>query len=156
MICCRFVLFGSTIKCINKNNNIHGELMLYKLSYANVKILANNLAEVIVDNDVMVTLEMVEEFDLFIQENFQQPFAVLVNKINRYEYSFEAMASMVSHELIIAVAVINYDDVDEDPIHQVLKIRTIDQLNIKVFSGLELGWQEAKKWLVEELASVKA
>lgn len=145
-----------TIKRINKNNNIHGELMLYNLSYAKVKMLSDNLAEVIVDHNITITLEMIEELDRFIQENFKQPFALLVNKINQYEYTFEAMASMVSHELLIAMAVINYDDIAEDPIHQVIKIRAIDQLNIKVFSGLELGFQAAKAWLIEELANVEA
>lgn len=130
--------------------------MLYNLSYAKIKMLSDNLAEVIVDHNITITLEMIEEFDCFIHDKFKQPFALLVNKINQYEYTFEAMASMVSHELMIAMAVINYDDIDDDPIHKVIKIRAMDQLNIKVFSGLELGFQEAKAWLVEELANVEA
>jgi hypothetical protein len=62
---------------------------------------------------------------------------------------------MASNELLTAFAVINYDDVQQDPINQVVELRAMDELNMKVFSGLELGWQEGKNWLIEQLAEVK-
>lgn len=130
-------------------------MSLYKLSYATVNMLDDNLAEVVVDKNITVSLEMVEELEAFFTKNFTEPFALLVNKINDYQYSFEAMTCMASHELLTAFAVINYHDVQQDPINQVLELRAMDELNIKVFSGLELGWQEGKNWLIEQLAEVK-
>lgn len=129
-------------------------MSFYKLSYATINMLDNNLAEVVVDKNITVSLEMVEELEAFFTKTFTEPFALLVNKINEYQYSFEAMTCMASHELLTAFAVINYDDVQQDPINQVLELRAMDELNIKVFSGLELGWQEGKNWLIEQLAEV--
>lgn len=130
-------------------------MSFYKLSYATINMLDVNLAEVVVDKNITVSLEMIEELETFFSKTFTEPFALLVNKINEYQYSFEAMTCMASHELLTAFAVINYDDVQQDPINQVLELRAMDELNVKVFSGLELGWQEGKNWLIEQLAEVK-
>lgn len=129
-------------------------MSLHKLSFATINMLEANIAEVIVDNKITISLEMVEELEAFFTKTFTEPFALLVNKINAYQYSFEAMTCMASNELLTAFAVINYDDVQQDPINQVLELRAMDELNMKVFSGLELGWQEGKNWLIEQLAEV--
>lgn len=130
--------------------------MHHQLSYATVKIIADNLAEVVVNNNIMITLEMVEEFEEFVSATFKQPFALIINKINTYNYSFEAMSCMASNENLVAMAVISYDDLMKDPINRVLELRRMDELNIKIFSGLELGWQQGRNWLLEQLAKVES
>lgn len=130
--------------------------MRCSLSYATIKMLSENIAEVIVNKDVVISLEMVEEFDTFVENTFSAPFGLIVNKINNYNYSFEALSCMASNPLLVGTAVVNYDDVSKDPINQVKAIRAIDNLNIEVFSGLELGWQDAKQWLESLLIKVEA
>ncbi|MGJ8691118.1 MAG: hypothetical protein ACSHW0_01405 [Thalassotalea sp.] len=130
--------------------------MSHQLSFASIKLLADDIAEVVVDNNIEITLEMVEELEAFLNHNFKQAFGLLVNKVNPYSYSFEAMTCMASNKYLAALAVVNYEDHSEDPIHYVLKIRAVDELNIKVFSGLELGWQQAKDWLAHELENIKS
>lgn len=125
--------------------------MQIQLSYATINVLASNLAEVIVNKNIVMTLEMVEEFEEFLDRHFSQPFALLVNKINTYDYSFEAMSCLASNQNLVAMAVINYDDIATDPINKVMKIRAMDKLNIQLFSGFELGWQEGKVWLENQL-----
>ena len=128
--------------------------MVYQLSFATIKVLPDNIAEVIVDNNIEITLEMVEELEGFLDKKFTQPFALLVNRINQYSYTFEAMSCMISNALLTAMAVVNYDDTAKDPIHDVLALRAVDKLNVEVFSGLELGWQQAKNWLANQLAQL--
>ena len=41
---------------------------------------------------------MSEEYDRFLTEVFSNNFALLVNKINQYDFSFEAKLSMASHD----------------------------------------------------------
>ena len=62
----------------------------YKLSFGEIIILKPNLAEVIVDNDVEMDLEMVGEYHEFLLSKLGHPFNLLINKVHQYTYTFEA------------------------------------------------------------------
>ncbi len=125
--------------------------MKHQLSFANVNILSESIAEVIVHPDIEISIEMVEEYHDFLTKHFPQSFAVLVNKINAYDYSFEAKLSLASHENLKAIAVVNYTEQCEKTTQQISAMRQIDGWNLKTFSGLELGWQQGLEWLEGEL-----
>ncbi len=126
----------------------------YRLSFARINIISANLVEIIIDNETLVSLEMVEELDKFLDNSFNFSFGLLINKVNGYTYSFEAMMTMASLENIQAIAVINYTKHGEDVTDEIIKRRKIDQLNIKSFSALELGYQRALTWLQNQLVCV--
>lgn len=124
-----------------------------QLSFCTVNFISENLIEVIVDQGTEVSIEMVEEYDEFLDQNFTQNFGILVNRINQYCYSAEAKWLIGSNSLIKALAVIYYDDVTKVSTESLKKTRAIDNWNLKSFSGLELGWQRAVTWLSKELAA---
>ena len=124
----------------------------YRLSFCVVNKYCDNIAEIIVDSDVDVTIEMIEEIDVFLNNLFHN-FGVLVNKINRYRYEYEARLILGSLETMKAVASVTYSIDGEESTHAVLQVRCVDNLNVKSFSGYQLGWQEAFDWLELELQS---
>jgi len=124
------------------------------LSFAKINILSQNILEVIIDPDVEISLEMSEEYDNLLTNSFTNNFAILVNKINRYNFSFEAKLSMASHENLTAIAVITYDHEGTQSAEEVAAMRKLDGWNLKVFDGLNLGWQEGLDWLQSELNTV--
>lgn len=124
----------------------------YRLSFAYINIIDNKIAEVIVDEGINVSLEMIEEHDDLLMKIFDGKFGILVNKINNYSYSIEAQLIMGSLENIAAIAAITYSVQGKDSSKLIADIRIIDQLNVKTFSGLELGWQQAVSWLQNEIA----
>ena len=126
----------------------------YRLSFAHINIINNQIAEIIVDDGVVVSLEMVEEHDDFLTSIFDGECGILVNKIDSYHYSPEAQLIMGSIENIVAVAVVNYTTQDKQSSKEIIDKRFMDQLNIKIFSGLELGRQQAITWLQQELANI--
>lgn len=125
--------------------------MLYWLSFGAIRKLSDDIAEVIVDNDVVMTLEMVEEYESFLQSHFPRPFGLLINRINNYSYTYEAQLSIGSLENIKALAVVNYHPSAQLSTQRIATIRTLDNWNIKQFSGLMLGYQKAKTWLEHQL-----
>jgi len=125
--------------------------MKHRLSFASVKLINPNIAEVIVDEGVVISMEMVEEYEAFLGQTFQSEFALLVNKINLYDYSFEAKLSIGSHEKLKAIAVVYYNESAEKKASEIANLRQIDGWNVRFYSGLELGWQEGVNWLEEEL-----
>ncbi|QBG36572.1 hypothetical protein [Litorilituus sediminis] len=125
--------------------------MKYKLSFATINLIKDNIIEVIVDAGVEISMEMAEEYEDFLAKLFDDDFAVLVNKINRYDYAFEAKLTIASHEKLKAIAVISYDDEATKKVDEMNKLRQLDGWNLKVFSGLNFGWQDGVDWLEQEL-----
>ncbi len=126
--------------------------MKHQLSFAHINFLDDNIIEVIVNDAVEVSIEMVEEYDHFLATHFSSPFGILVNKINNYAYSYEAQWIIASHQDIAAMAVVYYDESGINTTKALLKKRAIDNWNLKAFNALELGWQSAIDWLKKELA----
>ncbi len=123
----------------------------YRLSFARVNIVLENIVEVVIDNFVVVSLEMVEELDKFLSNTFTEKITLLINKVNTYSYSFEAKMIFGSLENIIAIAVINYSRDGEMITTEIMEQRKVDNLNIKSFSALDLGYQHAIRWLKNEM-----
>lgn len=126
--------------------------MLYRLSFGYIKKLSENTAEVIVNNNVTFTLEMVEEYESFLQQHYANQLGLLVNKINRYTYTPEAQLCIGSLSNIAALAVVHYHPFDAMQTNKLANVRAIDQLNIKTFDGYKLGRECALNWLYTELS----
>lgn len=125
--------------------------MKHKLSFATINLIQDNIIEVIVDAGVEISMEMAEEYEDFLAKLFDENFAVLVNKINQYDYTFEAKLTIASHEKLKAIAVISYDDEATKKVSEMSRLRELDGWNVKIFSGLNLGWQDGLEWLQQEL-----
>jgi hypothetical protein len=125
--------------------------MKYKLSFGYINKLTENIAEVVVDCGVNMTMEMLDEYELLLDSIFKQKFGLLINKINNYTYNYEVKLSIASHQNIKAMAVVNYFPNSQESTKELLTLRKIDKWNLREYSGLELGWQNAYDWLKDEL-----
>lgn len=128
-------------------------MMEYKLSFAKINILTDNIAEVIVEQGIEISLEMAEEYNNFLTETFPASFALLINKVNEYTFAFEAQLTMASHANLAAIAVITYKDEDKDSVIKLAGLRKLDGWNLETFNGLNLGRQSGLDWLQSELQS---
>jgi hypothetical protein len=129
--------------------------MKHRLSFGYFKILADNMLEVVADEGVEMTLEMIEECHQFVDTHFTDDFGMLVNRVNDYTYSFEAKLSIASYQYLKAIAFVYYSSDSKKATEELYQLRAFDEWNFRVFSGLELGWQQAFDWLQQELISVK-
>lgn len=128
--------------------------MKHRLSFATLNLLSDSIVEIHIDDGVEVSIEMIEEFDHYLNDNLSERFAMLINRVNNYHCTFEAKMTAVSHGELCATAIVTYNSDDTKEVDDLLRIRKIDELNIQIFSGLELGWQSAYDWLEEQLALV--
>jgi len=129
--------------------------MKHRLSFAYFNILSDNILEVVVDDGIEMTLEMVEECHDFINAHFTNDFGMLINRVNNYTYTYEAKLSLASYEKLKAIAFVYYSKDSKDITKQLSKTRISDEWNCRIFSGLELGWQQAYDWLLQELIPIK-
>ena len=118
-----------------------------KLSFAKINCLNRRIAEFIVNQDVVISLEMSEEYDQALATHFASDFALLINKINHYRFAYEAKLTMASHSNLKAIAVITYNKKDRQSVEATAVMRKRDGWNLKVFDGLNLGRQAGIDWL---------
>ncbi|WP_206485173.1 hypothetical protein [Thalassotalea sp. G2M2-11] len=125
--------------------------MKHRLSFAYYNILSDNIVEVVADEGVEVSLEMLEEGHDFINRHIDSDFGLLINRVNNYSYSYEAKLSVASYERLKAIGFVYYSEISKEMIENLSQIRAFDRWNYRVFSGLELGWQQAYQWLEQQL-----
>ena len=121
--------------------------MKYKLSFASVQIINGNVAEIIVNPNTLITLEMCEEYDAFLLTHFEQPFAILNNKVNSFSYTFEANLHIASLENLRAIAVVNYNNEGSEQSKKLVSFRPNESWDFKEFSALQCGRKQAIAWL---------
>ena len=118
-----------------------------KLSFCKINKVSESIAEIIVYDGIEVDLKMVEEYHKWISENLSTPCALLVNKINKYTYTFEAQINLIDLPQIKAIAVITYNRISELTTATLTKLPRKTKWNLKMFYTKEDGLE----WLESEL-----
>ena len=112
---------------------------IHDLDFAKMIILENDLAEIIVNNDIELNIDMVNELHQTLIKNLSAPFCLLVNKINDYSYDFSAQYEICSLEEIKAIAVICYSDKSEKSTTYIINLNRKKPWNIKLFKNRKDG-----------------
>jgi hypothetical protein len=81
---------------------------IHTLGFAKIVLLSHDIAEIIIDEGVVLNLTMVNEYHEFIVQHLQAPFSLLINKINDYSYDFDAQMKIGNIPQIHAMAVVTY------------------------------------------------
>jgi hypothetical protein len=129
--------------------------MKHRLSFAYFNKLAGNILEIVVDDKIEISLEMIEECHQFITDHFPHEFGLLINRVNNYTYSYEAKLSIASHDKLKAMAFVYYSQQGKLLTEKLTEVRANDAWNWRIFSGVELGWQQAYSWLQQEMMPVR-
>ena len=117
---------------------------LYELPYAKIIILHDNIAEVMINDEVKMDLEMVEHYHEFLLSHLRSPFSLLINKINSYSYDFDAQLKLATLKEINAMAVVAYNRTTRITTESLASYPRSKKWNLKVFSNRD----EALDWLL--------
>ena len=101
------------------------------------------------DEGVEIDLAMVESYHNWIDEYLTTPCGLLINKLNKYTYTFKAQLKIADLTKIKSTAVVNYSRVSEVATQSLAKLPREEQLNIRLFSHRE----GALEWLRADLAN---
>ena len=116
------------------------------LSFAQIHILEDDIAEVIVNEGIEITLAMVGEYHDFLPKEMSHPFAVLINKKNAYTYTFDAQRHLWTLPEFRAIAILAYNDMTVKVTHGLISIQREISCTIKIFNQRDVGLQ----WLTDE------
>ncbi|WP_242202552.1 hypothetical protein [Aestuariivivens insulae] len=115
----------------------------FRLSFGEIKILNQNLAEVIVDEGVLFDEVMVDEYHDFLLNTLNPPFSLLVNKKYSYAYTFQAQKCIANLKEIKAMAVLVSTPGAELSTKTLINVNGNYMWNIELFNDRA----EALKWL---------
>lgn len=76
----------------------------HQLQLGHATILEPDIAEIVVDQGIILDIDMVYEYHDWIRANMPDPCFVLINKKNAFEYTFDAQIEIGTIKQIKAVA----------------------------------------------------
>ena len=122
----------------------------YKLSFCEITLLQDDIAEVITNEGVEINLEMVGEYHEFLLNHMKHPFSVLINRLNSYSYTFEAQQHIATLEQLNGIAVVSYRKATESTTKSLIAVNNGKSLGIKIFKDrhVALKWLEVKQAIV--------
>jgi len=123
----------------------------FKLSFAQINLLNEHIAEVIVNEGIELNMSMVEEYHAFLLSHLKPPFSLLINKINAYTYTFEAQKNIANLTEIQALAVISYNKVTSITTRQLASFPRNTRWNLQIFSDKTdaLNWLKTEQELLQ-------
>ena len=119
---------------------------LHELSFAKIIILRDDIAEVMINDGIEMNPDMVDQYHDFLLSHLRSPFALLINKINAYTYSFEAQQKLGTLNEINAIAVVAYNRTTTITTENLASFPRDEDWNISIFSDHD----QALGWLISE------
>jgi len=122
---------------------------LHELPFAKVIVLRDDIAEVMINDGVIMDIAMVEQYHDFLLTHLRAPFSLLVNKVNAYSYDFNAQEKLATLKEINAMAVVAYNRVTEITTQTLASYPRNVKSNLRVFTNRD----DALAWLFTEQES---
>ena len=125
---------------------------LYELPFAEIRILRDDIAEVMINEGVEMDISMVEQYHDFLLTHLRSPFSLLINKINSYSYDFPAQEKLATLKEINAMAVVAYNLTTEVTTETLASYPRAIKWNLKIFPNREdaLSWLLTEQWNVDK------
>lgn len=115
----------------------------YTLSFGTITVLKDDLAEVIINEGVVMNEIMVDLYHDFLLSYLKAPFSLIINKKNSYSYTFEAQKIIANLKEIYAMAVIVGTNAAVMSTKTLMQINASNNWNIKLFRTKP----EALEWI---------
>lgn len=121
-------------------------MITHKLSFGEITILQEDIAEVIVNHGVEMNLQMVGEYHEFLLTKMRHPFSLLINILNCYTYTFEAQQHIGTLAQINSIAVVVYREITKNIVKAVIQVQKENSWKIKIFDERQaaLAWLKNK------------
>lgn len=125
---------------------------IFELGFAKIIRLRDDIAEVIVAQNVEMNEATVDLYHAFLIAHLRGPFSLLINKLNAYTYSFDAQMKLATITQIHAMAVVAYNRksmLSTQSLSNDLPRET--KWNLQLFSERE----PALAWLIAEQEAIR-
>lgn len=122
-------------------------MKVFLLPFGKVNILESNIAEIIINEGVLIDSDMVASYRTLIRKYLQIPYSLLINKEHGYSYTFEAQMTMgeLDQDVDHRAVVVNSQS-GEMATEILLNVNKKNNWNLQMFKERE----DAIAWLINE------
>ena len=115
---------------------------MHQLSFCKLQIIDQNIVEVILDDGVEISGQMVDEFFMAIAEKMHDQISVLLNKATKYSYNFDALIQLSESTKIRNIGVVTYDALSRSSAIFMMERFNKSNKNVHLFETREdaLAW----------------
>ncbi|WP_052184115.1 hypothetical protein [Psychroserpens sp. Hel_I_66] len=119
---------------------------VFILPFGKINLINSSIAEVIINDGVILDKSMVETYQNLFRTNLEPPFLLLVNNEHAYSYTFEAQLEMGKLKEIAFRAFVVYSQSAEMATQIIMDLNKNNNSNIRLFKER----QSALDWLLHE------
>ena len=125
----------------------------YLLDYCTIKHRDDGIVEFEFADGINVDSSMANELARMADENINEPFGLLSNRLNSYSLSFEAMSVLANYDRLAAVAIVVHSSKSRMLVEiQNIFISTLKKKPIEIFMDVD----SAHSWLQTTLQNIRA
>lgn len=114
-----------------------------QLSFCSILIISPQIVEVILNDGVEITGDMVDEFFQVVGEQMDSEISILLNKVTKYSYRFDALMKLSPSTKIRNIGVVTYDSLAASTSKFMMDRFNTSNKNVQLFNARE----EALQWL---------
>ena len=124
---------------------------LYELPFAKIIILSDDIAEVMINDGIDMDIKMVNKYHDFLLSHLNNPFSLLINKVNSYAYTGDAQNKLATLKEINAMAIVSYNRVTTS-VTEGLALMHEEDWHLKIFNdrSVALKWLESEQYKVKQ------
>ncbi len=122
-------------------------MKVFLLPFGKVNILESNIAEIIINEGVLIDRDTVETYRSLIRSHLSIPYSLLINKVHGYSYTFEAQVTMgtLNKDVDYRAVVVNSQS-GEMATEIVMNVNKKNNWNLEMFRDRD----EALTWLINQ------
>lgn len=125
------------------NNTPQVKPIARQLSFCSILIISPRIVEVILNEGVEITGDMVDEFFQVVGEEMDSEISVLLNKVTKYSYRFDALMKLSPSTKIRNIGVVTYDSLAASTSKFMMDRFNTSNKNVQLFHARE----DALQWL---------
>ena len=119
----------------------------HQLPFGTIRIIYEDIAEVVINEAVIMDAKMVAQYHEFLLNHLKAPFSLLINKINSYSYTFKSQMEIATLKEINAIAVVVYNKRSKIATELIASYPRKEKWNISIFVDCDtaLHWLEVEQ-----------
>lgn len=122
----------------------------HRLPFATIIKRQDDIAELIIDDQIELGVAMVEQMHRWLRENLRAPFSLVVNRIHSYSYSADAQFILGSIEELNVIAEVVYSEHSRKVVEMLADFPREIPWKMRCFNTTTAGLA----WAVEQQATV--
>ena len=118
---------------------------MHRLSFCRLQIIDQNIVEIILDDGVEISGQMVDEFFAAIEGKMNSQISILLDKATQYSYTFDALIKLSESTKIRNIGVITYDALSRSSAIYMMERFNKSKKTVELFESRE----DALAWLCD-------